>query len=186
MTELSNAAGCSARCTVSREGWTGQKLDVTTWQDELSFMMWTMNALQGLSALLLLILLAIVVTGIMNTLWIAIRERTREIGTLRAIGMHRGGVLRMFLFETTLLGLFGAILGVGLGSAVSMLINAAQIHVPLSMQLFLMRDTVHLALQPAALLSSVVLITTITAAAAFYPSLRAARLKPVDAMAHFG
>jgi putative ABC transport system permease protein len=67
-----------------------------------------------------------------------------------------------------------------------MLINAAQIHVPLSMQLFLMRDTVHLALQPAALLSSVVLITTITAAAAFYPSLRAARLKPVDAMAHFG
>jgi putative ABC transport system permease protein len=172
--------------TVSREGWTGQKLDVTTWQDELSFMMWTMNALQGLSALLLLILLAIVVTGIMNTLWIAIRERTREIGTLRAIGMQRGGVLRMFLFETTLLGLFGALAGVALGAAVSLLINAAQIHVPISVQLFLMRDTVHLALEPAALLSSVILITIITAAAAFYPSLRAARLKPVDAMAHFG
>ncbi|HKP63886.1 MAG TPA: FtsX-like permease family protein [Polyangiales bacterium] len=172
--------------TVSREGWTGQKLDVTTWQDELSFMMWTMNALQGLSGLLLLILLAIVVTGIMNTLWIAIRERTREIGTLRAIGMHRGGILRMFLFETTLLGLCGAAAGVALGSGVCLLINAAQIHVPISVQLFLMRDTVHLALLPGALLSSVITITVITAAAAFYPSLRATRLKPVDAMAHFG
>ncbi|HKU39288.1 MAG TPA: FtsX-like permease family protein [Polyangiales bacterium] len=172
--------------TVSREGWTGQKLDVTTWQDELSFMMWTVNALQGLSGLLLLILLAIVVTGIMNTLWIAIRERTREIGTLRAIGMQRGGVLRMFLFEMTLLGLFSATTGVLLGSAISLLINAAHIHVPLSVQLFLMRDTVQLALLPSALFSAMITITVVTAAAAFYPSLRAARLKPVDAMAHFG
>ena len=58
--------------------------------------------------------------------------------------------------------------------------------VPISVQLFLMRDTVYLALQPAALLGALFLITLITAAAAFYPSLRAARLKPVDAMAHFG
>ncbi len=172
--------------TVSREAWTGQKLDVTTWQDELSFMMWTMNALQGLSALLLIILVAIVVTGIMNTLWIAIRERTREIGTLRAIGMPRLGVLRMFLIETTLLGVLGATAGVVLGSAIAMAINAAHIHVPLSVQLFLMRDTVVLALEPSSLLSAVILITVVTGAAALYPSMRAARLKPVDAMAHFG
>ena len=43
----------------------------------------------------------------MNTMWIAIRERTREIGTLRAIGMQRGGVLRMFLFESFQMGLIG-------------------------------------------------------------------------------
>lgn len=172
--------------TVAREPWTGQKLDVTTWQDELSFMMWTMNALQGLSALLLMILIAIVVTGIMNTLWIAIRERTREIGALRAIGMARGAVARMFLIETTLLGLIGAIAGVGLGALVSVLLNSAQIHVPITVQLFLMRDTLVLALDPGALLRAIILITAVTGAAALYPSLRAARLKPVDAMAHFG
>ena len=172
--------------TVSRESWTGQKLDVTTWQDELSFMMWTMNALQGLSGLLLVILIAIVVTGIMNTLWIAIRERTREIGTLRAIGMPRWGVTRMFLIETTLLGLLGASAGIALGSGIALLLNAAHIHVPLSVQLFLMRDTVVLVLEPSALLSAIVMITFVTGAAALYPSLRAARLKPVDAMAHFG
>ena len=35
--------------SVAREDWTGQKLDVTTWEDELSFMMWTLQALQGLT-----------------------------------------------------------------------------------------------------------------------------------------
>jgi ABC-type lipoprotein release transport system permease subunit len=149
-------------------------------------MMWTMNALQGLSALLLVILIAIVVTGIMNTLWIAIRERTREIGALRAIGMPRFGVLRMFLIETTLLGVLGATAGVVLGSAIALALNAAHIHVPISVQLFLMRDTLVLTLEPRALFSAVILITIVTGAAALYPSLRAARLKPVDAMAHFG
>jgi putative ABC transport system permease protein len=172
--------------TVSRESWTGQKLDVTTWQDELSFMMWTMNALQGLSALLLVILIAIVVTGIMNTLWIAIRERTREIGALRAIGMPRFGVARMFLIESTMLGILGATGGVALGSLIATILNAAHIHVPISVQLFLMRDTLVLTLEPRALLSAIIVITVVTGTAALYPSLRAARLKPVDAMAHFG
>ena len=36
--------------SVAREDWTGQKLDVTSWEDELSFMMWTLQALQGLTA----------------------------------------------------------------------------------------------------------------------------------------
>ena len=90
--------------SVSREDWTGQKLDVTSWEDELSFMMWTLQALQGLTAVLIVILIAIVVIGIMNTMWIAIRERTREIGTLRAIGMQRARRAWMFLLESIMLG----------------------------------------------------------------------------------
>jgi putative ABC transport system permease protein len=172
--------------SVSREDWTGQKLDVTTWEDELSFMMWTFRALQGLSFLLMVILLAIMVAGIMNTLWIAIRERTREIGTLRAIGMQRMGVARLFLFEAGMLGVLGAAAGVVLGGIVIFLINAANIHVPISVQLFLMRDTVHLKLETTTLVSAIALITFVTGAAAVYPSVRAARRKPVDAMAHFG
>jgi ABC-type lipoprotein release transport system permease subunit len=172
--------------SVSREDWTGQKLDVTTWEDELSFMMWTFRALQGLSFVLMIILLAIMVAGIMNTLWIAIRERTREIGTLRAIGMQRSGVARLFLMEAGMLGVLGAAAGVVLGALVTGLINAANIHVPISVQLFLMRDTLHLKLEANTLVSAIGLITLVTGAAALYPSVRAARRKPVDAMAHFG
>jgi ABC-type lipoprotein release transport system permease subunit len=172
--------------SVQREDWTGQKLDVTSWEDELSFMMWTMQALQGLTTVLMTILIAIVVIGIMNTMWIAIRERTREIGTLRAIGMQRGGVLWMFLLESLMLGFFGTLVGAIMGSAVATGLNALHIHVPISVQLFLMSDHLHLAVHPGAVVRSMILITLITGAAALYPATRAARLKPVTAMQHFG
>jgi putative ABC transport system permease protein len=69
---------------VNNEDWTGQKLDVTTWEDEMSFMSWVLTAVQWLTGILITILLVIVVIGIMNTLAIAIRERTREIEIGRA------------------------------------------------------------------------------------------------------
>ncbi len=171
---------------VNREDWTGQKLDVTTWEDESSFLTKTLMIVDGLRVVLLVILLAIVITGIMNTMWIAIRERTREIGTLRAIGMQRGGVLRMFLFESFQLGLFGTIAGALGGAAVAALINAAKIDVPLSVQLFLMSDKLHLAVHLSTLLEAGFSITLITTLAALYPAYRAARLPPVSAMSHFG
>lgn len=172
--------------SVTREDWTGQKLDVTSWEDELSFMMWTLSALNGISAVLMVILVAIVITGIMNTMWIAIRERTREIGTLRAIGMQRGSVVRMFLWESFLLGVFGAIAGAVVGAMTAGVLNSANIHVPLSVQLFLMSDTLKLSVLPSVLGGAIALISIVTGLAALYPALRAARLKPVDAMSHFG
>ena len=171
---------------VAREDWTGQKLDVTTWEDELSFMMWTLKALDGLTLILMLILLGIVITGIMNTMWIAIRERTKEIGTLRAIGMQRRGVVRMFFFESLILGVFGGVCGVSVGLGLAARLNAAHIHVPLTVQIFLMSDTLHLSVLPSSMLGAMLLITVVTGLASLFPSLRAARLKPVDAMSHFG
>lgn len=171
---------------VNREAWTGQKLDITTWKDELSFFQWVLTALDALTAILITILLIIVVVGIMNTMWIAIRERTREIGTLRAIGMQRSRVRRLFLLEALLLGGAGASAGAVLAALLGTLINAVRIPVPDAMQLFLMADHVYVALHPDALLTAVAGITTVTTLAALYPSMRAARLKPVTAMAHAG
>jgi putative ABC transport system permease protein len=172
--------------TVNREDWTGQKLDVTTWEDEVSFLTWTLKVISVLKMVLLTILIAIVITGIMNTMWIAIRERTREIGTLRAIGMQRGGVLRMFLFESFQMGLLGTVSGALAGTVIAASVNAAHIRVPLSVQLFLMSDQLHLAIDVSALAKSVAMITAITTLAALYPAYRAARLPPVSAMSHFG
>jgi putative ABC transport system permease protein len=171
---------------VAREEWTGQKLDVTTWDDEISFLTWTLDVLGWLTGALLTILLAIVVIGIMNTMWIAIRERTREIGTLRAIGMQRIGVLRMFVYESLLLGLAGSAGGVALGLLLGGAVNMARIKVPVTVQLFLMSDTLQLALQFGVLVRAMLLITFVTSLAALYPAYRAARLRPVSAMSHFG
>ncbi|MFL5306830.1 MAG: ABC transporter permease [Polyangia bacterium] len=172
--------------SVAREDWTGQKLDVTNWEDEISFMTWTLKALQGMSVVLIAILIAIIIIGIMNTMWIAIRERTREIGTLRAIGMQRGEVLWMFLLESLMLGLLATVAGALFGAAAAAGLNAAHIPVPHGLQFFLMSPHLHLSVHGSLLVSAIIAITIVTGVAAFYPSLKAARLRPVVAMSHFG
>jgi ABC-type antimicrobial peptide transport system permease subunit len=122
----------------------------------------------------------------MNTMWIAIRERTREIGTLRAIGMHRREVLWMFLLESIMLGLFSTVAGVTAGAAIAAGLNALHVHVPTGLQFFLMSPYLHISVHGALLVQSIITITLVTALAALYPSLRAARLRPVVAMSHFG
>jgi ABC-type lipoprotein release transport system permease subunit len=149
-------------------------------------MSWILKAVEWLTRILLLVLLAIVVVGIANTLAIAIRERTREIGTLRAIGMQRRKVLWLFLLESFLLGLGATVGGALLGAVVAAAINAAGIGVPESIQFFLMQRQLTLLVAPAALAEAVLLITAVTTAASFLPSWRAARLQPVTAMHHIG
>jgi putative ABC transport system permease protein len=171
---------------VNREGWTGQKLDVTSWEDEIAFVQWTLTAVTWLSYVLIGILLIIIAVGIMNTLWIAIRERTREIGTLRAIGMQRTRVLAMFLLEAFTLSFLAALLGSALGLLVCAAVNATHLHAPLSVQLFLMREELHFAVRPSVLLGSIALITGCTTLISLIPSFLAARLQPVTAMHRVG
>ena len=60
---------------------------------------------------LFLIVFVIVIMSIVNTMGMAVLERTREIGTLRALGLKRKGVRTLFAMEGALIGFFGSILG---------------------------------------------------------------------------
>jgi len=171
---------------VNSEDWTGQKLDVTTWQDEVSFLDAILKIVSGLATILVAVLLFIVVIGIMNTLWIAIRERTREIGTLRAIGMQRAKVAWLFLLEAGLLALGGATAGVLAGWGLSALVNAADVKVNEGLQMLISQDHLQVVVRPGVLPLYVAGITLLTALGALLPALRAARLRPVTAMHHIG
>ncbi|MGA9521950.1 MAG: FtsX-like permease family protein [Myxococcaceae bacterium] len=172
--------------TVNREAWVGQRLDISTWEAEISFIQWTLMALNALSFLLIFVLMVIISVGIMNTLWIAIRERTREIGTLRAIGMQKNRVLAMFVIEGFTLGLMGTLAGVIVGLAACFGVNAAAISVPLGVQMFVMSDTLKLAASPGGIVFAVLLITGSTTFISLFPSFLAARMKPITAMHHIG
>ncbi|MCP3097602.1 FtsX-like permease family protein [Myxococcus sp. K15C18031901] len=171
---------------VNREGWTGQKLDITNWEDEISFISWTLTALNSLTGVLIFVLLVIIGVGIMNTLWIAIRERTREIGTLRAIGMQRRRVLLMFLFEAMTLGALGTLAGATVGLGVCLGVNAANVTMPDVVAVFIMSDKLNLAVNAGSVIGAMVFITGCTTLISLIPSFLAARLKPVTAMHHIG
>lgn len=173
--------------TVSGEAWTGQRLDTTIWRDEISFLGWILTAVDTISLTLMSTLLVIIGVGIMNSMWISVRERTNEVGTLRAIGMSRAKVLGMFLLEALVLGAVATGLGAILGAAIARALDWAEIRVPVeAMQAILLSDTLHLVVEPTRVLLSAVGFTLVAGLSALWPALRASRLQPVTAIHHVG
>jgi putative ABC transport system permease protein len=171
--------------TVQQDDWTGQRLDLTTWEDEVSFLVKTVQGLQFLGSFLLVILLVVIVIGIINTMWIAVRERTQEIGTLRAVGMSQARVLDMFLVESVLLGLGATLAGSVAAAFFGIILNIVNIHLPFdALRVILLSDTLHFSFAPGQFALAIFAFTVVTALAALWPSFRASRLQPVTAMQH--
>ncbi len=123
--------------------------------------------------------LAVASLGIINTLVMAILERRREIGIMKAIGASDGDVQRLFFAEAGAMGLLGGMLGVALGWAIGQAIN-------LGTNIYLERQqmsperfwAVPWWLVAAAIGFSIV----VSLAAGLYPATRAAKLDPVQAL----
>ena len=171
---------------VQGEDWTGQKLDLTTWEDELAGIQWTMKTFDTVTTLLIGILLVIIIVGVMNTTWISVRDRTREIGTLRAIGMGQFKILMMFVMEMAILTGVASVVGVFLGFGLTAFLNALNIPVSQGFQIFLMSETLRMVVEPSSAITAVIVIPLLTTLGAMFPALHAARMRPVTAMHHVG
>lgn len=170
---------------VAGEDWTGQRLDLTIWRDEVSYLTWVITAFDTVTWMLIGVLVVIVAIGIMNAMWNAVRDRTREVGTMRAIGMQRGGVLALFLTEAALLGLGATTLGATLGALLAFGIDAMEVPVPIeAMEAILLSDRIVLSIRPGTLLQAILALTGFTALSALWPSWRASRVPPITALGH--
>jgi putative ABC transport system permease protein len=112
---------------------------------------------------------------VFNALSMTVLERTRELGMLRALGATRGMVSRSVVLEAAILGLLGSALGILFGYGM------ARGLVYLFGRAFRFEIST-VVLSPFALVSAVVVGVVITTLAALYPSLRAGRVSPVEAM----
>jgi len=173
--------------TVIAQDWVGQKLDLTTWRDEVNFLTWILRAIDSVSFLLISILVVIISIGIMNAMWISVRERTNEIGTIRALGMTKSRVLTLFMSEALLLGFASTFFGATLGAILALGIDALQLVVPSrAVQIMLMSDTLHLSVSISTVIGSTIAFTIIVGLAAVWPAYRASQLQPVTAINHVG
>jgi putative ABC transport system permease protein len=123
--------------------------------------------------------LAVAFVGIVNTLVMAILERRREIGIMKAIGASDGDVKRLFFAEAGAMGIVGGVIGVALGWALGQVIN-------LGTNVYLRSQSVqaeHFWSVPWWLVGFAILFSFIVSlAAGLYPAGRAARLDPVQAL----
>jgi putative ABC transport system permease protein len=123
--------------------------------------------------------LAVAFIGIVNTLVMAILERRREIGIMKAIGASDSDVKKLFFAEAGAMGILGGIVGVALGWAIGQIIN-------LGTNVYLKRQSFppeHFWSVPWWLVAFAVLFSfLVSLAAGIYPAARAARLDPVQAL----
>ncbi|MCL2451356.1 FtsX-like permease family protein [Candidatus Saccharibacteria bacterium] len=116
--------------------------------------------------------------GIINTLFMAVQERTREIGLMKAMGLGRSKIFLMFSIEAISLGFWGSALGVGVAYLVKMILN------PLAADTFL-KDLPGFNLMKfdlVLLLLLVALVMAIAFLAGTLPARRAARKDPIEAL----
>jgi putative ABC transport system permease protein len=106
--------------------------------------------------------------GIMNIMLATILERTREIGTRRAVGARRGDIVRQFLVETILISFVGGVLGIVFGAGISRLIAWLAGW-----------STI---VTPGSILLAFLVSVTVGLVFGVYPAVKAARLDPVEAL----
>lgn len=126
--------------------------------------------------------LLVATLGVANTMMMAIYERTREIGVLKALGARNKEVRRMFTADAILLGLIGGVVGLFLGTLLGRLVDWAG-------HLYLANEGVsgigQMSIVPPWLAVGALLFASfIGVLGGFYPAARAARLDPVAALKH--
>ena len=160
----------------------GYQCQIRTWNELSLFYSKAKGMFDVMFIFLFSIVLVIVVMSMVNTMGMTVLERTREIGTLRALGLKRRGVSMLFALEGGLLGSFGCILGLVLHTMVWTLIKICKpsylppnISEPVPLQ-------VHFVPQTLLVLVGCIILLSLTAS--IIPARRAAWQNVVEALGH--
>jgi putative ABC transport system permease protein len=160
----------------------GLDLEVQTWQEMSRWYRDVKNMFDVIFLFLFVIVFVIVVMSVTNTMGMSVIERTREIGTLRALGLKRRGVLSLFAMESSLLGVCGVIGGLGLyflGWGWVKLIKPMWVPPRISLEIPIIIEFV-----PEYMLYTFLFLMILCLFASLVPARRAALQNIVDALGH--
>ena len=160
-----------------------QDLSVKTWREISDFYEKTVQLYDAQFGVLRLIIFLMVLLSVANSINMTLYERTREFGTLLALGNRPQTVFELIMIETVLLGLIGAALGMAAGCIIAYVISAIGIPMPPPPNSNL-GYTALIRLEPIPILTSGAIGLCATVFAALYPAHRATKINIVDALRH--
>jgi putative ABC transport system permease protein len=158
-----------------------QALEVSTWEELNDFYDKTVKLYDRQFGALRLIILAMVLLSVTNTVNMTIFERVGEFGTMRALGNRGANVFALVLAESAVLGVAGAALGTALGVALALLVSAIGIPMPPPPNADI-GYTAQIQLVPSVIASAFGIGVTATVLASILPALRVARTDVVEAL----
>jgi len=160
----------------------GMDVEVKTWEEMSEWYRKVKEMFDIIFLFLFIIVFFIVVMSVVNTMSMAVFERTREIGTLRALGLKRKGVLLLFGIESGLLGIWGTIGGLVLTAVGWWAVNFFEpTWVPPGMT---SRLPIVIYFVPGTMAYSFMFLLALCLCASLIPARRAARQNTVDALGH--
>ncbi len=159
------------------------QLETKNWSQLAPFYHQVVMLYNGIFGFLGLIVFGTVIFSVANTIVMSVFERTREIGTLLAVGTTRGKVWRMFFAEGFLIGVIGGLLGILAGIALAQLINSGNVMLPPPPG-YTVGYRLRILLQPPVLVTSFVISVLTATLSAILPAWKASRMKIVDALGH--
>jgi len=164
------------------ETWTGVKYTLFTLNDILSFLKGIFGALNGIAFAILLILFLVIMVGITNTYRMVVYERTREIGTLRALGMQRPQIRNLFLYEAVFLALAGILAGFLLGVGILLGLSFLDLSSWKDFNILLKDNRLQLIVDLGSFAFDLAVVSALTALAALFPARKAGKLTPAEAL----
>ena len=163
---------------------------VSTWRDKQGPLLSAVDMEMAVLNILLFLIIAVAGFGILAIFFMIVVEKTRDIGILKSLGAGSAGIAGIFLGYGLFLGLVGAGAGLAIGLAITWNINSIRAAVewftgqrvfdPSIYYFFKIPTIVH----PATICWIIVGAVAIAVAASVLPALRAARLRPVEALRH--
>lgn len=159
--------------------------DVVTMYEGASDILKLEGVLNLITIIAVMVLFFIILIGVVNSLRMTIKERTREIGTVRAIGMQKKDIRNQFIMETLFLTLISCITGIVLGIIVMYGLTAISLDVNNALSMILKDGHINFKLNPTGILTNFILILLIAGITAYFPARRAANLAAVDALRHY-
>ena len=161
----------SVRNDLQSQGFSAQSV-----KDTQDFLNQIIGVLQGIVAAFGMIAVIASVFGIVNTMYISVLQRTREIGLMKALGMRKRDIGRLFRFEAAWIGFIGGLIGSIFAVAVGLSLNPW-----ITKQLNLGNSSL-LIFEPQQIIILIILLMIISTLAGWLPSRKAAKLDPIEAL----
>jgi putative ABC transport system permease protein len=170
----------------------GKGYEVVSFEEYASDFKELMRLRSRIQALIPLMMILIATLGIVNTMLMAVMERTREIGMLAAMGMRKMEIMLVFIFEGTLIGIFGSLAACVIGALGGWYLEAKGFSLAFlgervaDMLSFFPMRVYYGDLTAGTLIFTFILGTVISILASFYPAYKAVKLDPIQALRHVG
>jgi len=161
----------------------GIDIEYTTWDKLATFYHKVVKLYDGMFVFINIVIVAIVLISVTNTMMIAVIERTGEIGTIRAMGAPRGSVIWQFVCEGGVLAFFSTLCGIFLGVVIATYVNSVGYMMPPppgSSRGFPLR----IELVPITWLVTLLGVIFVALIASYFPAKNASRKNIVDALRH--